>query len=110
VLRPGEIPQVEGARIGGRLWAVAFADTVLDELAAEAIGLPSRGGIPGDNTARPAPPREPGAGLAGLAATLIVTGSWGFRARFRSIRRRKAEPEIAGRLPRGWPHRAGWKA
>jgi hypothetical protein len=89
--QPIRIPNVEDGLIGRRLRAVPVADAMLDELAAEAIGLPGWAAIPGDSTARPTPPREPGAGLAGLAATLIAAGSWGYRARFRSVRSRRAE-------------------
>ena len=38
-------------------------------------------------------PQEPGKALANLAATLIVAGSWGHRARFRGVTSRRA----------GWP-------
>jgi hypothetical protein len=75
---------------GGVLRAAPVADTVLDELGAEAIGWPGWAAVPGDSTARPVPPHEPGAGLAGLATTLIVPGSRGHRARFRGVTSRPA--------------------
>jgi hypothetical protein len=65
----------------------AMSDSVLDELVAAAVGWSGVMAVPVDPVARPAAPPEPGAGLAKLAATLIVAGSWGHRGRFRDITR-----------------------
>jgi hypothetical protein len=74
----------------GLIQASPISGAVLDELSAEVVGWLGRGAVPGDSTARLVRPRQPGAGLAGLAATLIVAGSWSHRARFRGVTRRQA--------------------
>jgi hypothetical protein len=63
---------------------------LLDELAAAAVGSLGRLAVPTDPFARPETPQEPGKGLAKWAATLIVAGSWGHRARSRGVTRRPA--------------------
>jgi hypothetical protein len=68
----------------------AISDSLLDELAAVAIGWPGRRIIPAEPIARPEMPQEPGEGLAQLAATLVVAGSWAHRARFRGVTSRPA--------------------
>jgi hypothetical protein len=68
----------------------SFSEAVLDELAAAAVGRPGRPIIPADPIARPETPPEPGKGLAKLAATLIVAGSWGHLGRFRGVTSRRA--------------------
>jgi hypothetical protein len=65
------------------------SDVTPDERAA-AVGWRKPMAVPGDPIARPANPREPGVALAKLAATLIVAGSWGHRARFRGVMSRSA--------------------
>jgi hypothetical protein len=68
----------------------AISDSVLDELAAAVIGSAGRVAVPADPIARPETPPARGKGLAKLAATLIVAGSWGHRARFRGVTSRPA--------------------
>ncbi len=72
----------------------SLSDTVLDELAADAVGWPGRTAVSSGPIARPAPSPEPGGGLTKLAATLIVAGSRGYLARSgggaRSTRRKAA--------------------
>jgi hypothetical protein len=63
----------------------SIPDALTDERAAAAFGSAGRLAVPVDPAARPAAPAEPGAGLAKLAATLIVAGSWGHRGRFRGV-------------------------
>jgi hypothetical protein len=87
--RPVEIPHVLDGFLGRRLRLVPVSDALLDELAA-AVGSPGRLAVPADPIARPETPQEPGKGLAKLAATLIVTGSWSHRARFRGVTSQKA--------------------
>jgi hypothetical protein len=65
----------------------AMYDSVLDELVAAAVGWSGLMAVPVDPVARPAALPEPGAGLAKLAATLIVAGSWAHRGRFRDFTR-----------------------
>jgi hypothetical protein len=67
-----------------------ISDAVLDELAAAAVGWHGGLAVPADRIARPETPPEPGKGLAELAATLILTGSWGHLARFRGVMSRRA--------------------
>jgi hypothetical protein len=68
----------------GPLGMDAISDSVLDELAVAVVGSPGRLAA-ADPIARPETPREPGKGLAKWAATLIVAGSWGQRARFQGV-------------------------
>jgi virginiamycin B lyase len=68
----------------------AMCDSVLDELAAATVGWPGLMAVPVDPVARPAAPPEPSVGLAKLAATLIVAGSWGHCGRFRGVTSRPA--------------------
>jgi hypothetical protein len=68
----------------------AMSDAMLDDLAAAVVGWPGRPAVPADPIARPEASREPAEGLARLAATLIVAGSWSHRARFRGATRRQA--------------------
>jgi hypothetical protein len=63
----------------------SISDALLDELAAAAVGLACRLPVPTDSIARPETPQEPDNGLAKLAATLIVAGSWVHRGRFRGV-------------------------
>jgi hypothetical protein len=88
--RPVEFPirirPVERGPIGRD----AISDSVLDELAAAAVGATGRRAVPADPIARSETPQEPGKGLAQWAATLIVAGSWSRRARFRGVSSRQA--------------------
>jgi hypothetical protein len=68
----------------------SISDALLDELIAAAVESPGRLAVPADPIARPETPPEPGKDLAKLAATLIVAGSWGYRARFRGVTSRPA--------------------
>jgi hypothetical protein len=61
----------------------ARSDAALDELAAETIGWPGRPMVLADPIVEHETPRESGGGVAKLAATLIVAGSWCYGARFR---------------------------
>jgi hypothetical protein len=87
---PAENPHLDGDFLGTRVRITPVSDAVLDELAAEAVGLLGRAAVPHNSIARAQTPRQRGAGLAGLAATLIVAGSWGRRARFRGASGRRA--------------------
>jgi hypothetical protein len=88
--RPAGLPvRVRPVERGVIRWD-SFSDAVLDELAAEAVGLAGHRPVPADPIARLEPPPEPGKGLAKLAATLIVAGLWGHPARFRGATSRPA--------------------
>jgi hypothetical protein len=88
--RPVELPSGARPVERGLIWMGAISDALLDELAAAAVGSPGRLAVPADAIARPETPPEPGNGLAKWAATLIVAGSWGHRARFRRFTSRPA--------------------
>jgi hypothetical protein len=74
----------------GLIWTDAISDVVLDELATSAVRLPVRLAVSVDSIVRTEPSQEPGERLAKLAATLIVAGSWGHRARFGGVTSRQA--------------------
>jgi hypothetical protein len=67
-----------------------MSDGWLDELAAAVVVSSGRVAVPADPITRPETPPEPDKGLAKLAATLIVAGSWSHRARFRGATSRHA--------------------
>jgi hypothetical protein len=90
VARPVELPPRVRPVERGLIRMGAVSDAVLDELAAAVVGSPGRLAVPTDPIARPETRPEPAQGLAKLAATLIVAGSWGHRARFRGATRRRA--------------------
>jgi hypothetical protein len=68
----------------------SISEVWFDELAAAAVGLPGLPTVTADPIARAGSPQEPDEGLVKLAATLIVAGSWGYRARFRGAMSRGA--------------------
>jgi hypothetical protein len=67
-----------------------MSDRWLDEVAAAVVRSAGRVAVPADPIARSETPPGPGAGLARLAATLVVAGSWGHRPRFRRVTSRQA--------------------
>jgi hypothetical protein len=82
-VRPVEVPLRVRPIERGLIRIDSISDALLDELAAAAVGLAGGRPVPADPIARPETPREPREGMAHLAATLIVAGSWAHRARFR---------------------------
>jgi hypothetical protein len=86
--RPVELPPRARPVERGLIRMDAISDALLDELAA-VVGSPGNLAVPADPIARPETPPEPGQGLAKLAATLIVTSPWAYRARFRGITSRQ---------------------
>jgi hypothetical protein len=74
----------------GLIWTDAISDVVRDGQATSAVRLPVRLTVPVDSIVRTEPSQEPGERLAKLAATLIVAGSWGHRARFGGVTSRQA--------------------
>jgi hypothetical protein len=88
----GRLRKMVAVRLDRRIVArVDPSDVVLDGLAAAVVGSTARLGVPADPIARPETPPEPGKGLAKLAVTLVVAGSWGHRARFRRVTSQPAE-------------------
>jgi hypothetical protein len=77
----------------------ALSDAVLDELAAAVVGSPRRLDVRSDPIARPETAQQPGTSLTKLAATLIVAGSWGYRARSRGVASRGPEGRVIGGNP-----------
>jgi hypothetical protein len=88
--RPVELPPRVRPVERGLIRMDSISDASLDEVAAAAVGSSVRLPVPADPIARPEPPPEPGKDLARLAATVIVAGSWGHRARFRAVTSRQA--------------------
>jgi hypothetical protein len=88
--RPVEVPLRVRSVEHGLIRMDTISDAALDELAAAVVGSPGRPAVPADPIARPETPPEPGKGLANWAATLVVAGSWGHRARFRVVMSRPA--------------------
>jgi hypothetical protein len=106
--RPVEIPHVLDNFLGRRLRPVPVSDPVLDELAADAVGLrgltmvegggpsPLRAAgvpnppVPGDPATEPDRPGEAGGVLARLAVTLFAAGFWGHRGHIRDATNRRA--------------------
>jgi hypothetical protein len=90
VARPVELPPRVRSVERDLIRMGSISDAVLDELAAAVVGSPGRRAVPADPIARPETPQEAGKSLAKWAATLIVAGSWGHRARFRGATSRPA--------------------
>jgi RHS repeat-associated protein len=88
--RPVELPPRVRSLERGLIRMDVISDAMLDELAAAVVRSPCRLAVSADSIARPECPPEPGKGLAKLAATLIVAGTWCHRDRFRRVTTRPA--------------------
>jgi streptogramin lyase len=88
--RPVEIPVRLGAVERGRIGMDAISESVLDELAAAVVASPGRLAISADGIVRHETPRGSVGSLVKLAATVVVAGCWGHRARFRGASSRDA--------------------
>jgi hypothetical protein len=92
-VRPAELPRRVPPADRGLMRMDSISEAWLDALAAAAAGLPGRPTVHADPIARAGSPQEPDEGLVKLAATLIVAGSWGYRALSRgAVSRRAGRP------------------
>jgi hypothetical protein len=85
LVRPVGLPPRVGPVERGIMRTDSITDALLGDWAVAAVGLAGRVALPADSIVRREEPQEPRDVLAKLAATLIVAGSWGHRARFRGV-------------------------